>query len=92
MSIITNALLLASIVMFLRLPWHGIVYIPALVVGSRAERVRSQIPDVDLIQIKQTMSFITSSREWELISLVIIITQQTRVCVQSTDKRGVSAN
>jgi hypothetical protein len=92
MSIITNALLLASIVMFLRLPCHGMVYTPVLVVGSRAERVRSQIPDVDLIQLKQTMSIITFSREWGLISLVIIIPQQTRICVQSTDKRGISAN
>ena len=51
MSIITRADLDASMVMFLRLPWQGIVYIPVERVGSLADRVRSQIPDVDLIQL-----------------------------------------
>jgi hypothetical protein len=51
-SIITSALLLASTTIFFLLPWHGIVYVPVLVVGSLAERVRSQIPDVERIQLQ----------------------------------------
>jgi hypothetical protein len=51
MSIITSADLDTSMVIFVRLPWQGIVYMPVEMVGSRAERVRSQIPDVDLIQL-----------------------------------------
>lgn len=53
-SIITNALLLASTTIFFLCPWHGIVYVPVLVVGSLAERVRSQIPVVDRIQLSHS--------------------------------------
>jgi hypothetical protein len=51
MSIITKADLLASMAMDFRLPWHGMAYV--LVVGSRAERVRSQRPIVDLTQLER---------------------------------------
>jgi len=56
MSIITSADLDDSIVIFVRLPWQGIVYVPMEMVASRAERVRSQIPDVDLIQLDMQTS------------------------------------